>query len=155
MITFRMWLSSWYCLCLRKECSTQMRPWSCRRGWRSRRSRRTWIWRRRGMKKNHLYSVIYIFLRKLKTKQLVYKLKKMITPCFFKPECVLLPKTYWWRGRPYPQLTCSFPYYTKTHTCTTPVLFLVKNLYFNKNLIKKSKKFLSLVKIVDSWIKYN
>ena len=71
-------------------------------------------------------------------------------PAFSNLNVYFTKKTYWWRGWPYPQLTCSFPYYTKTHTCTTPVLFLVKNLYFNKNLIKKSKKFHSLVKIVST-----
>ena len=73
-------------------------------------------------------------------------------PAFSNLNVYFYQKTYWWRGWPYPQLTCSFPYYTKTHTCTTPVLFLVKNLYFNKNLIKKSKKFLSLVKILVSTV---
>ena len=88
---FRMWLPSWYCLCFRKECSTQMRPWSrSRRGWRSRRGRRTWI-SRRGMKITLSSRYIY-FSKKIASKtKLVYKLKKWLS-CFFKPECVLLPK---------------------------------------------------------------
>ena len=41
-------------------------------------------------------------------------------PAFSNLNVYFTKKTYWWRGWPYPQLTCSFPYYTKH----TPVLHL-------------------------------